>query len=85
MWNILLHPKVSKFIENLESHLQERIKSKLRELKEDPFRFLEHFEGESYYKLRIGEYRALIDIDFKNKELKIQVLDHRSRIYKRNI
>ena len=33
-------------------------------------------------KLRIGDYRALIDIDFENKVLIIQVFDKRGKIYK---
>lgn len=32
---------------------------------------------------RIGDYRALLDIDHERKIVKVQVLDHRSRIYKR--
>ena len=82
MWEILLHPKVDNFLNNLDANLRERIKSKLREIRGDPFRFLEHFEGSDYYKLRIGDYRALIDIDFKNKQLKVQIFDHRSNVYK---
>ena len=33
-------------------------------------------------KLRIGDYRALIDIDFENKVLIIQVFVKRGKIYK---
>ena len=83
MWEILLHPKVNDFLNSLDFSLSERIKQKLRELREDPFRFLEHYEGADHYKLRIGDYRALIDIDFTKEQIKVQVLDHRSRIYKR--
>ena len=60
------------------------IKDKLRKLRcENPFHFLEHYEGDDYYKFRAGEYRALVDIDFENKILKVQVLENRSKIYKR--
>jgi len=45
---------------------------------------LEHYESEKYYKLRIGDYHALIDVDFKIKELFVEVIDHRGRIYKEN-
>ncbi len=83
MWQVLLHPEVNKFLESLDKELSERIKNKLRQLKGDPFVFLESLHGTDYYKLRIGEYRALIDADFSNKILKVQVLDHRSRVYKR--
>jgi len=55
----------------------------LRLLKEEPFRFLEHYEGDCH-KLRIGDYRALIDIDTSRKIIFVRVLDHRSRIYERD-
>ena len=68
------------FLRKLPKSVSERIIDKVDSIKENPFRSLEHFEGE-YYKLRIGDYRALIDIDFARKILIIQVLDKRSRIY----
>lgn len=51
-------------------------------MKENPFHYLEHYEGE-YYKLRIGDYRALLDIDFKLKIIWVRIIDKRGRIYKR--
>lgn len=70
-----------KDLERLPLDVQKRVIVKLDSITENPFRFLEHFEGE-YYKLRIGEYRVLIDLDFDNKKIVIQVLDKRGRIYK---
>lgn len=83
MWQILLSPDAQDFLNKTERQLSERIKKRLRKLKENPFYYLEHFEGHDYYKLRIGKYRALIDVDSKNKILRVRVIDHRSRIYKR--
>jgi len=80
---IKLHPKVAKFLKKCDKKLEERIKNKLRLLKVDPFIFLEHYEGEKVYKLRIGDYRALIDVDTSEKKVFVRVLDHRRRIYKR--
>lgn len=74
-------PKALKFLEKLPKNIAERILKKLDVIKENPFRYLEHYEGD-YYKLRIGDYRALIDINLKNKTLIIQVFDKRGRIYK---
>lgn len=63
--------------------ISKRIVKKIKSIRENPFRYLEHFEGKNYYKIRIGIYRALIDIDFKRKIIFVQVLDKRGRIYKR--
>ena len=80
-FQVVLHPQVVEFLKKTDAKLKERIRNKLKLLQITPFHFLEHYEGE-YYKLRIGEYRALIDVDFEKKLIKVQVLDHRSRIYK---
>ena len=82
-YQVLLDPKVVKFLERLPNDLSSRIKDKLQLLKENPFNYLEHYEGDDFYKLRIGNYRALIDVDMKNKIIFVRVLDHRGRIYKR--
>ena len=84
MWEVYLSQDVQDFFKKQDKHIVQRIKKGLQKLKtEDPFHYLEHFEGENYYKFRIGDYRALIDVDFRNKILRIQILDHRSVIYKR--
>ncbi len=83
MFSVKLHPKVSRFLEKCDKILSRRVKAKLKEVKEDPFAYLEHYEGDDFYKLRIGEYRALIDVDTSDGILYVQYLDHRKRIYKR--
>ena len=83
MFSIRLHPKVSKFLDKCDKKLSLRVKAKLKEIKEDPFAYLEHYEGDDFYKLRIGDYRTLIDVDTSNNVLYVQYIDHRKRIYKR--
>ena len=82
-YNLKWSPKSIKFLEKLPKNISTRILEKLDYVKDDPFRYLEHYEGEAVYKLRIGNYRFLIDVDFSNKLLIIRVFDHRSRVYKR--
>ncbi len=85
MWKVLLSADVQHFLDKQDKQISDQIKKRLEKLKSDnPFHFLEHFEGQDFYKCRIGTYRALVDVDFKNKILKVQVLDHRKRIYKRS-
>ncbi len=71
-----------KYLEKLPSNILTRILNKFDIMKEDPFRFLEHYGGKNVYKFRIGDYRALIDVDFGNKILYVRVFDKRGRIYK---
>jgi len=84
-YKVKLHPKVEKFLNKLEKDLSKRIKQRLIILKENPFRYLEHYEGDKCYKFRTGDYRALIDIDQARKIIWVRVLNHRNKIYKRKL
>ena len=76
------HSNSRKFLRKLPPDIAKRIVKKIKELKENPFCYLGHYEGDGY-KFRIGDYRALIDVDTENKILMIRVLDKRGRIYKK--
>ncbi len=52
-------------------------------LKEDPFRFLDGLRGDPGYKLRVGEYRVLIDVYEEEGVIAVRVVGHRKNIYKR--
>ena len=83
MWAILLSPDVQNFLKKEDKFISDRLRNGLEKLRTDnPFHYLEHFEGQDCYKYRIGNYRALVDVDFLNKQILIRVLDHRGRIYK---
>ena len=82
-YSIKWEPSVLGYLEKLPKDIAARIVRKVDGIVENPFHYLAHYEGEKVYKLRIGDYRALIDINFEKKILTIQVLDKRGRIYKR--
>jgi len=75
-------PNVREHLRKLPVNVSARIIKKVKEMKDDPFHYLEHYEGGDVYKLRIGDYRALIDVDFLNQILKVRVVGHRRNIYK---
>ena len=79
-YQIKWKPRPYKYLSKLEKKDRERILDKLEEVEKDPFRYLEHYEGD-YYKLRVGDFRLLIDVLFERKILMIEVLDKRGRIY----
>lgn len=75
--------KANKIFNKLPKSIAIRILNKVDEIKINPFHYLEHYEGQNLYKLRIGDYRALIEVIHKEKILVVRVLDKRGRIYKR--
>lgn len=80
-YEVKLNPQVLKFLKKQDAHIYSRLREGLQKLK-DPLSCVEHFEGNDY-KYRIGDYRALLDIDFGRKIVFVRVLDTRGRIYKR--
>ena len=82
-FSIVWSPKANGNLERLEQQIAQRIIAKIELVKEDPFRYLEHFEGENVYKLRIGDYRLLVELDLTQNLIVIRFLDHRKRVYKR--
>ena len=81
-YEIKWRSKATKVLNKLQKDIALRIWNKIDKLKQNPFRVLEHYEGD-FYKLRIGPYRALVDIDFKHKIIYIEVLDKRERVYRK--
>ncbi len=79
-WTIKWNVQSTKILNKLPKDIAMRIWNKTQELKENPFRYLKHYEGDGY-KFRIGDYRALIDADTDSKILVIRVLDKRGRVY----
>jgi len=77
------HPKTRKFLKKLPKEIANRIITKVNDVLKNPFRYLEHYEGGKLYKLRVGDYRLLIDVDKPNKIMKVQVIGHRKNIYER--
>ena len=74
-------PNAQNILDKLPKEISLRIINKLELIKENPVRYLQHFEGD-YYNLRIGDYRVLMDIDFKRRVIFVRVIDKRGRVYK---
>jgi len=83
MYELKFDKKATDFLNKLEKRDRERIWDKLQECKLDPFRYLEHLEEIEGYKLRVGDYRVIIDVDNSMKILNILKIGHRKNIYER--
>lgn len=83
-FRVQLHKDVEAFLDKLDRSLADRIRKRLELLKEDPFRYVEHYERKDIklFKFRIGDYRALVDVDTRSGVVLVRHFDHRRRIYK---
>ncbi|HEY5538715.1 MAG TPA: type II toxin-antitoxin system RelE/ParE family toxin [Thermoplasmata archaeon] len=66
----------------LERGLKDRIARKLESVSEDPKRFLSRLSSVEAHKLRVGDYRIIIDVEWERKVLIVLTLGHRSTVYR---
>lgn len=80
---IIYSDKAYRQFKKLERNVQERIKAALERVRIRPEVYVSKLVGDPGYKLRVGDYRVIMDID--NKKLIILVLKagHRRNIYDR--
>ena len=79
-YTVLLHPKANKFLENTEKENRNRIRKKLRDLSSKPEKG-EKLKHSDFWRLRIGDYRAIYEIDHQHKRVIILFTGHRKEVY----
>ncbi|MBI4177344.1 MAG: type II toxin-antitoxin system RelE/ParE family toxin [Candidatus Aenigmarchaeota archaeon] len=83
MYDVIFDPLAIGFLNRLEKAVRERIFKKIISTKENPFRYFERLEGRMDFKLRVGDYRVIADIDQTSNKIQITLIGHRKNIYKR--
>ena len=81
MFQLVFEKRALEDLNKLDRQIKERIWNKLQQCKENPFHFLEHLEDIGGYKLRVGDYRLIIDVDKATQTLHILKAGHRKNIY----
>jgi len=82
MFEVIFDDKAIDFLNNLNFDLKKRIFNKILSTKEDPFRFFERLEGRTDFKLRVGDYRIIADINQELNKIEITFIEHRKKFYK---
>lgn len=76
-FRVFLHPKT---LDNQNEKTKEKIKNKLKDLKEHPEKG-EHLKYSEFWKLRVGYYRAIYEIKSKEKKVIVLFIGHRKNVY----
>jgi len=83
MYVVIFGEKAIEPLEKIEFKINKRIFNKIMSTKEQPFRYFEKLSYGEGYKLRVGNYRVIADIDEKSKIITVHVIGHRKNIYKK--
>lgn len=81
-YEIIWAPGLKEELKKLAPGLAGRIIKKVTELELAPYHFIEKMTDVNCWKLRVGEYRVLLDINEKKKEIQVLKVGHRKNIYK---
>ncbi len=82
MYEVVFDTKAIEFLEKAEKTVARRIWDKIMDTKENPHRFFERLTGRNDYKLRVGDYRVVADIDDEKKRIEVTFIGHRKKVYK---
>lgn len=82
MYEILFDYLAIDYLNNMPKEIKLRIYSKIISTKENPLHYFEKLTGREDFKLRVGSYRVIADIDNEAKIIKITHIGHRKNIYK---
>ncbi len=81
MFLLIFDKKAARFLASLQKPLAIRIYKKLETAKADPFRYFERLAGRTDYKLRVGDYRAIADINAGLQRIDVTKIGHRKNVY----
>lgn len=80
-YEVIFSDKVLRQIKKLEKNVQERIIAVLERIRVRPESYVTKLVGDPGYKLRVGDYRVIMDIDNKILRILILKVGHRKNIY----
>ena len=83
MYEILFSETALKHLKKLPQNIQKRVVSVLERIKVRPYAFLRKLVVSPYFRLRVGDYRVILDV--RKEQLIIFVIEvaHRKKIYKK--
>jgi len=85
-WRFQITPQGEEDLEGLDKNLQKRVIEKLLWLSQNfdrvaPLPLGGQWRG--FFKLRVGDWRIIYQVDNENKEVIVHMIDRRDKIYKR--
>jgi mRNA interferase RelE/StbE len=80
-FKVFLHPKAAKALEKLDANTKARIKEALKELAGNPEKVGKQLKLSDFWSLRIGDYRAIYEIDRNKNQVVVIFIGQRKNVY----
>lgn len=83
LYEVTFSQKAKKQLFKLEKLIQERIISALERIRIRPEAYIAKLVGDPGYKLRVGDYRVIMDINKRKLIILVIKIGHRRNIYEK--
>jgi mRNA interferase RelE/StbE len=82
-WQIIWSEKSVKQLEKIDKKNAQRIYDAVLDCTQGPFKSVTRLTNSPFYKLRVGNYRVILDLQQSRMIIFVIEVDHRGRIYKK--
>ncbi|MFH1095593.1 MAG: type II toxin-antitoxin system RelE/ParE family toxin [Candidatus Micrarchaeota archaeon] len=80
-WELVYSPASRQWLRGCERVVSEALVRKLGSCRENPHHFFERLAGLPYYKLRVGDYRVIADLQEQIRIIAVLHVGHRKKVY----
>ena len=81
MWHVLWSEKSVRQLKKLDKKTAQIIRDRVLELEDDPYKAVSRLASSKFYKIRVGSYRVILDIQQGKLIIFVIETDHRKRVY----
>ncbi|MBN1377435.1 type II toxin-antitoxin system RelE/ParE family toxin [Candidatus Woesearchaeota archaeon] len=82
MYEIIFDEKAIEELNKLPHEKKKRIFEKIISTKKKPFHFFKKLKGRKDYRLRVGDYRVIADINKDKQMIEVTLIRHRKNVYR---
>ena len=83
IWQVIWSEKSIKQLEKIDKKNAQKIYDSVLGCIEDPFRMVLRLINSSFYRLRVGDYRVILDLQQGKMIIFVVVVDQRKKVYKK--
>jgi mRNA interferase RelE/StbE len=82
-WEVIWSEKSVKQLEKIDKKNAKKIYESVLDCTEDPFRAVMRLTNSPFYRLRVGNYRVILDLQQSKMIIFVLETDHRGKTYKK--
>ncbi|MCV0409468.1 type II toxin-antitoxin system RelE/ParE family toxin [Nitrosopumilus sp.] len=82
-WQVIWSEKSVKQLEKIDKKKAQRVYDAVLDCTQDPFNIVLRLTNSPFYRLRVGNYRVILDLQQSKMIIFVIEVDHRGRVYKK--